>query len=205
LPKGSGPTTLKHPSRIPGILSYFRFGCIYDIFRDPEPDPACQWLWSRQSAADSSFVTGPATVVPLERLYTGKRIMPLDNKKLAVIHIVKNELGLSDREYRDRLEEITGVRSAKFLDEQGFRRLMNYFARSKYYRRSPESLTFRQRMYIKGLQGQLLWSEPHFENFLKKYYKKSGINTLTRKEGAKVIESLKNILEHERLKKGSEE
>jgi len=131
--------------------------------------------------------------------------MPLDNKKLAVIHIVKNELGLSDQEYRDRLEEITGVRSAKFLDEQGFRRLMNYFARSKYYRRSPESLTFRQRMYIKGLQGQLLWSEPHFENFLKKYYKKSGINTLTRKEGAKVIESLKNILEHERLKKGSEE
>jgi hypothetical protein len=75
LPKGSGPTTLKHPSRIPGILSYFRFGCIYDIFRDPEPDPACQWLWSRQSAADLSFVTGPATVVPLERLYTGKRTL----------------------------------------------------------------------------------------------------------------------------------
>ena len=123
--------------------------------------------------------------------------MPLDNKKLAVIHIVKKELGLSNREYRDRLEEVTGVRSAKFLDEQGFRRLMNYFARSKYYRRSPEGLTFRQRMYIKGLRDLLQWSEPHFVNFLKKYYKKSDINTLSKKEAAKVIESLKHILEHE--------
>ena len=131
--------------------------------------------------------------------------MPLDNKKLAVIHIVKKELGLSDREYRDRLEEVTGVRSAKFLDEQGFRRLMNYFARSKYYRRSPEGLTFRQRMYIKGLRDLLQWSEPHFVNFLKKYYKKSDINTLTRKEGAKVIESLKNILGHEKTKKTGED
>jgi hypothetical protein len=131
--------------------------------------------------------------------------MPLDNKKLAIIHIVKKELGLSDQEYRDRLEEVTGVRSAKFLDERGFRRLMNYFARSKYYRRTPEGLTFRQKMYIKGLQSQLHWSEPHFEHFLKKYYKKSDINTLTRKEGAKAIESLKNVLDHERIKKRSEE
>ena len=131
--------------------------------------------------------------------------MPLDNKKLAVIHIVKKELGLSDREYRDRLEEVTGVRSAKCLDEREFRKLMNYFARSKYYRRSPEGLTFRQRMYIKGLRDLLQWSEPHFVNFLKKYYKKSDINTLTRKEGAKVIESLKNILGHEKTKKTGED
>lgn len=56
--------------------------------------------------------------------------MTLDKKKLAVIHIVKKELGLSDREYRDQLEDITGVRSAKCLDESGFRKLMNFFARS---------------------------------------------------------------------------
>ena len=126
--------------------------------------------------------------------------MTIDNKKLAVIHIVKKELGLSDREYRDRLEGVTGVRSAKCLDEPGFRKLMNYFARSRYYRSHQKGITFRQRMYIEGLKERLGWEEPHFVNFLKKYYKKSDIHSLTKKDGINVIESLKNILEHERTK-----
>jgi tagatose-1,6-bisphosphate aldolase len=126
--------------------------------------------------------------------------MTLDKNKLAVIHIVKRELGLSDREYRDRLEELTGVRSARCLDESGFRKLMNYFARSKYYRINQDGLTFRQMMYINGLKDRLRWEDLHFVNFLKKYYKKSDIHALTKKEAVKVIESLKNILEHERKK-----
>jgi len=125
------------------------------------------------------------------------RLVTLDKRKLAVIHIVKKELGLSDLEYRDRLEEITGVRSSKYLDERGFRKLMNYFARSKYYRINRDGLTFRQKMYIRGLKEQLHWDEPHFVNFLNKYYKKSDVQALTRKEASKVIESLKNILKHE--------
>ena len=129
--------------------------------------------------------------------------MTIDKKKLAVIHIVKKELGLSDQDYRDRLEEITGVRSAKWLDERGFRKLMNYFARSKHYRVNKSGLTFRQKMYIKGLKDQLNWNDEHFVNFLRKYYKKSDIHTLTRKEAVKVIESLKNVLEHGRIKKYS--
>jgi hypothetical protein len=127
--------------------------------------------------------------------------MTLDKKKLAVIHIVVKELGLSDQEYRDRLEAITGVRSAKYLDERGFRRLMNYFARSRYYRINREGLTFRQKMYIRSLKDQLHWEEPHFVNFLKKYYKKSDIDIFTRKEAAHAIESLKNVLEHEKKKR----
>lgn len=122
----------------------------------------------------------------------------LDHRKLAVIHIVKKELNLSDREYRDTLERITGLRSAKDLDERDFRKLMNYFARSGYYRINPEGLTFRQKVFIRGLQEQLGWSEPHFRNFLKKYYQKQRIVELSRKEAVKVIESLKNVLEHQK-------
>jgi hypothetical protein len=121
----------------------------------------------------------------------------LDRKKLAVIHIVKKELGLSDPEYRDTLEKVTGIRSAKYLDDRGFRKLMNYFARSKYYRLDADGLTFRQKMYIKNLRQELQWSEPHFRNFLKKYYKKTAIEALTKKEAGKVIESLKNIIKHQ--------
>jgi len=125
----------------------------------------------------------------------------IDNKKLAVIHIVKKELGLSDQEYRDTLEKVTGVRSAKELDDKSFRKLMNYFARSGYYRARRDGITLRQKLFIKNLQQQLGWHEVHFANFLKKYYKKSVIDDFSKKEASKVIESLKNILQHQGAEK----
>lgn len=120
--------------------------------------------------------------------------MTLDRKKLAVIHIVKKELGLSDEDYRDILERETGVRSAKDLDGNGFRRLMRYFTRSSYYRINQYGLTFRQKAYIRHLVEDLGWSEPHFNNFLKKYTKKQSVDKLTKKEASNLIEALKNIL-----------
>jgi len=50
----------------------------------------------------------------------------IDSKKLAIIHIVKKELGLSDSEYRKILRKVAGVDSAKELDNKDFRKLMNY-------------------------------------------------------------------------------
>lgn len=126
----------------------------------------------------------------------------LDHKKLAVIHIVKRELGLSDPEYRDSLEKAAGVRSAKDLDDRGFRKLMNHFARSKYYRLNKDGFTLRQKMYVNDLKRQLNWQDLHFANFLKKYYRKTSIESLSKKEAGNVIESLKNILKHERTKQG---
>jgi hypothetical protein len=122
--------------------------------------------------------------------------MAIDNKKLAVIHIVKKELGLTDNEYRDILERETGVRSAKDLNEQGFARLMRYFTRSRHYRTSKDGVTFRQKLYIKYLVRDLGWDSNHFRNFLKKYYKKTGVDSLTKKEASKVIVALKNILKN---------
>lgn len=118
----------------------------------------------------------------------------LDQKKLAVIHIVKKELGISDEEYRNTLEKVAGVRSARDLDEAGFQRLMRYFARSGHYRASREGITFRQRMYLKHLVEDLGWEATHYANFLKKYYKTAEPGTLSKQEASKVIESLKHIL-----------
>lgn len=126
----------------------------------------------------------------------------IDHKKLAAIHIVKKELKLSDQEYRDTLEKMTGVRSAKELDERGFRKLMNFFARSRYYRIRPGGHTFRQKIFIQDLKNGLQWTDLHFTNFLKKYYRKERIEALTKKEASKVIEALKNILEHQRRERG---
>ncbi len=123
--------------------------------------------------------------------------MGIDNKKLAVIHIVKKELGLTDDEYRDILKREAGVSSAKDLDDRGFRRLMHYFTRSRHYRDSRDGITFRQKLYIKYLVRDLGWDSSHFRNFLKKYYRKTSVAALTKKEASKVIVALKKILERE--------
>lgn len=117
----------------------------------------------------------------------------MDRKKLALIHIVKKELKLRDAEYRAILQEAAGVRSAKDLDEEKFRTLMNYFVHSRHYHINPYGLTIRQKLFIKYLAQQLHWSERHLKNFIHKYYSKTEINKLTKKEAIRVIESLKNI------------
>lgn len=120
----------------------------------------------------------------------------MDKNKLAVIHIVKKELGLSDEDYRDILEKYAGVRSAKDLDNKGFRRLMHYFVRSRHYRSSRENITLRQKMYIRHLVSEAGWDENHFVNFMKKYYKKASLDYLSKKDASKLIVSLKNIIKH---------
>lgn len=127
------------------------------------------------------------------------KIMALiDKKKLALIHIVKKELRLSDAEYRQILKEVAGVSSAKEIDDRGFRKLMRYFFRNKNYHVNPAGLTMKQKIYIKRLANQLSWTDGHLVNFIKKYYHKEKIESLTRKEAIKLIESLKNVDTHKR-------
>jgi hypothetical protein len=120
----------------------------------------------------------------------------MDRNKLAVIHIVKKELNLSDAEYRSTLQRVAGVSSAKELDDEKFRKLMNYFVRSPYYQVNPFGLTIRQKLYIKYLAKEIDWEEEHLNNFIHKYYHKTNLDKLTRKEAIKVIESLKAIKQH---------
>lgn len=118
---------------------------------------------------------------------------PIDHKKLAVIHITKKELALSDDEYRDILFNATGVRSAKELTNEQFRKLMNYFVRTKHYRERPDGITLRQKLFIKTLFETLGWDESHRANFIQKYYHTSNLNQLDKKNASRLIESLKHI------------
>jgi len=121
----------------------------------------------------------------------------MDRKKLALIHIVKKELGLADRDYRCILERVAGARSARDLDEAGFRRLMSYFVRSRYYRANPYGMTLKQKLFIKALARQLGWSGDHLGNFIRKYYRGADLDHLTRKDASHLIESLKAVRDHE--------
>ena len=121
----------------------------------------------------------------------------MDKKKLAVIHIVKKELNLSDPEYRKILRDAAGVESAKDLDDEKFRKLMNVFMRSRHYRQHPDGITLRQKYYIRNLFKDLNWDQDHQTNFLKKYYQQKELDQLTRKQASHVIAGLQNILHHE--------
>ncbi len=120
----------------------------------------------------------------------------LDRKKLALIHIVKKELGISDPDYRCLLKRIAGVESSKALDEAGFRKMMRFFVRSDYYRANSFGMTLKQKLFIKALVSQLGWEETHLRNFIRKYYQRDGLDVLTRKEASHLIESLKAVRAH---------
>jgi len=119
----------------------------------------------------------------------------LDRKKLALIHIVKKELGIGDEDYHCLLRRIAGVESAKGLDEAGFRKLMRFFVRSDYFRANSFGMTLKQKLFVKSLASQLGWEETHLTNFIHKYYQRPDLDHLNRKEASKLIESLKAIRE----------
>lgn len=122
--------------------------------------------------------------------------MPLTREKLALIHIVKKELALPDDVYRTILRNVAGVSTSKDLTEAGFRKLMNYLVRDKSYRLPPGGMTLKQKLFIGHLVEELGWDQEHLRNFVHKYYHKSSLTALTRKEAVKLIESLKNVRLH---------
>lgn len=122
--------------------------------------------------------------------------MTINRKKLALIHIVKKEIGLSEQDYRRILREAAGVESAAELDDALFRKLMNYLVRSPYYRLNRFGLTLKQKLYIQYLSRSLGWDARHLGNFIDKYYHTSDINTLTKQQASHAIDSLKGVMRH---------
>ncbi len=127
----------------------------------------------------------------------------LDRKRLAAIHIVKKELGMSDGDYRCILRRIAHVESARDLDERKFRKLMYFFVHSHYYRANAFGMTLRQKMFIDTVVHQLGWDPNHLRNFVRKYYHRDGVDALNGREASHLIESLKAI-RGSRVKDGAE-
>jgi hypothetical protein len=145
--------------------------------------------------ADTSQVLTKRRSTPLSRRKSPARAM--DRKKLALVHIVKKELNLSDEDYRCILRRIAGVESSKDLDEDRFRKLMRFFVRSDYFRANAFGMTLKQKLFIKALASDLAWDPTHLTNFIRKYYRREGLDALGRKDASKLIESLKAIRVHE--------
>ncbi len=118
----------------------------------------------------------------------------MDKKKLAVIHIVKRELSLSDDEYRNTLERIAGVRSSKDLTDDQFHKLMRYFVRTRHYRVANKGITLRQKYYLRQLKESLQWDDSHFQNYIHKYFHNRDLSTYSRHDASNLIVALKSVL-----------
>ena len=55
------------------------------------------------------------------------RRFEMTNRRLALIHVAKAKLELSDEGYRDALSYLANVESSKDLDEDGFDTMMGFF------------------------------------------------------------------------------
>ncbi len=122
----------------------------------------------------------------------------MDNKKLAVIHIVKRELSLSDEEYRNILERVAGVRSSRDLTDSQFHKLMRYFVRTLHYRVTGNGITLRQKYYINQLKKDLCWDDAHFQNYINKYFHNRDLETYSKHDASNLIVTLNAILSSHR-------
>ena len=63
----------------------------------------------------------------------------LDNKQLGAIHIAKKEAELTDQEYRNLLQQVAGVDSAKYLSDEGYQAVMRAIRDRQYARPAGRS------------------------------------------------------------------
>jgi hypothetical protein len=120
------------------------------------------------------------------------------SRQLALVHVAKKQLGLSEEEYREILKSHGGVESAKFLDDWGVDRVLRFFHTLgfKEKRRVPKrDLTIlaskSQHGLIYGLMKDLGWSQERLNGFVDRMTAKDYPEELTKREASMVIEGLK--------------
>lgn len=117
----------------------------------------------------------------------------ISQKKLAVVHLMKKQLRLSDADYRRMMQEAVGVSSARDLDDGQFRRLMKVFVRSTYYQANANGMTLRQKWFIEHLAKEMGWDSQHLDHFIYKFFHERDLRSLNKKEASHLIEALKKI------------
>lgn len=129
----------------------------------------------------------------------------LANKKVALIHVAKNQLHLSDTQYRKLLAAAGGVRSSKELDDAGFNEIMRAFtmlgfksnlARATFGDR-PGMATPPQVARIRALWEKYAgrYDEREISHWLEHFFGVSTLRFMDRDSAAKVLTALKAMVD----------
>lgn len=127
----------------------------------------------------------------------------IDKKKIALIHVAKNQLNLTEDTYRTILKSL-GVESSKELTDEGFKRIMDIFRHLGFVSNASIeevhieneiwSCTDKERRYI-----EVLWirharnkTSDALHRFIYRIVKKP-VFLLTKKDVEKIINAIKHL------------
>lgn len=128
----------------------------------------------------------------------------MNQKRLALLRVARQQLGLDEDSYRAILLVQGGVESAKDLCDDGFERVMARFgelgfvstARKKWFKprgtNAAALVTPGQQQRLQALFGELAWGAERQEGFNRRMCKKAWPQT--RAEANRVIEALKAMV-----------
>lgn len=130
--------------------------------------------------------------------------MAMTNKQLAVLHVAKSKLGLSDNQYRAALVDIAGVTSSKELDKAGFEALLGFFeylgfaplkVRGADYGDRPGMASFAQIELIRALWAEhtKATDEGALNKWMQRFFHTSSLRFLTSEKAGHVITALKQM------------
>jgi len=122
----------------------------------------------------------------------------IKKSQIALIHVAKSKLGLSEDEYREILKGHGNVESSVDLDQWGLEKVMKLLADLGFKRkRKPHRPDLSilasegQRRVIYHLMEDLGWIPSRLYGFIEKMTGKNTPEELNKKEAPKVIEGLK--------------
>lgn len=129
--------------------------------------------------------------------------MSLNRKQIALLHVAKARLSMSDHSYRSALVELAGVTSSTELDQDGFTLVMGFFewrgfapeqAKGPSYGERPGMASFAQLELIRTLWREFTrgkGDEASLSKWLERSFKVSSLRFLTKGNGQKAITALK--------------
>lgn len=129
--------------------------------------------------------------------------MSLNRKQIALLHVAKARLSMSDHSYTSALVELAGVTSSTELDQDGFTLVMGFFewrgfapeqAKGPSYGERPGMASFAQLELIRTLWREFTrgkGDEASLSKWLERTFKVSSLRFLTKGDGQKAITALK--------------
>jgi phage gp16-like protein len=124
----------------------------------------------------------------------------INNKQKAILHIAKDQLGLSEEQYREILKGHGGAESSVQLDDFGFDKVLRFFVKMGFKKKTAgrrggrplqEFSSEGQRKVLHHLMEDLGWWPARLLGFVKKMTGKQQVEQLSGKEAQRVIEALK--------------
>ncbi|MBQ2260396.1 MAG: regulatory protein GemA [Loktanella sp.] len=130
--------------------------------------------------------------------------MAMSKKQLAILHVAKGKLALSEAQYRTALVQIAGVTSSTELDQGGFEAMMGFFeylgfkplsASGPDYGERPGMASFAQIELIRTIWSEYTnqGGEDALNKWLTRTFKVSSLRFLTMTKARNAIAALKHM------------